>query len=248
MSTAPAFAYTRFELKRTLRNRRFLLFSFLFPVLLYLLVAGPNKHDENLQGTGLSAPLYFMVSMASWGTMTSVLSVGGRIAGERKTGWNRQLRISPLTAPAYLRAKVVTSYAMAVLSLVVLYALGVSFGVRLPAGQWVGMTALILVGLIPFAALGITMGHLLTVDTIGPVIGGGTSLLALLSGTWFPLGDSGFVHDLAQGLPSYWLVQANRVALGGGGWPLTGWLVVLGWGGVLALSAAYVFRRDTARG
>lgn len=245
--SAAALAYTRFELKRTFRNRRFLLFSFIFPVLLYLLVAGPNKGTSNLQGTGLSAPLYFMVSMASWGTMTATLSVGARIAGERQTGWNRQLRISPLSARAYLRAKVLTSYLMALLSLGILYVLGTSFGVRLPAGEWLGMTGLILVGLIPFAALGITMGHLLTVDTLGPVLGGGTSLLALVSGTWFPLGDSGFVHGLAQFLPSYWLVQANRVALGGGGWSLTGWLVVLGWGALFARTAAHVYRRDTAR-
>jgi ABC-2 type transport system permease protein len=246
--SAAALAYTRFELKRTFRNRRFLLFSFIFPVLLYLLVAGPNKSTSNLQGTGLSAPLYFMVSMASWGTMTATLSVGARIAGERQTGWNRQLRISPLSARSYLRAKLLTSYLMALLSLGILYVLGASFGVRLPADEWLGMTGLILVGLIPFAALGITMGHLLTVDTLGPVLGGGTSLLALVSGTWFPLGDSGFVHDLAQVLPSYWLVQANRVALGGGGWSLTGWLVVLGWGVLFAFTASHVFRRDTARG
>jgi ABC-2 type transport system permease protein len=245
--TSAALAYTRFELKRTFRNKRFMLFSFVFPVLLYLLVAGPNKNVANLQDTGLSAPLYFMVSMASWGTMTSVLSVGGRIAGERQTGWNRQLRISPLTARAYLRAKVLTSYMMALLSLVILYILGASFGVRLPAGEWLAMTGLIIVGLIPFAALGITIGHLVAVDSIGPVIGGGTSLLALLSGTWFPLGDSGFVHDLAQYLPSYWLVQANRVALGGSAWGVTGWVVVIAWGVALSVLAARVFRRDTAR-
>ena len=49
------------------------------------------------------------------------------------------------------------------------------------------MTGLILVGLLPFAALGIVFGHLLTPDSIGPVMGGATALLALLGGTWFPL-------------------------------------------------------------
>ena len=71
------------------------------------------------------------------------------------------------------------------------------------------MTVLILIGLIPFAALGILLGHLLTVDSIGPAMGGGISLLALLGGTWFPIADHGFLHDLAPVLPSYWLVQAE---------------------------------------
>ena len=35
--------YTRFEMLRTLRNRRFLLFSLIFPLILYYAVAGPNR-------------------------------------------------------------------------------------------------------------------------------------------------------------------------------------------------------------
>ena len=49
------------------------------------------------------------------------------------------------------------------------------------------MTGLILVGLIPFAALGIMLGHLLTPDSIGPAMGGGIALLALIGGTWGPI-------------------------------------------------------------
>lgn len=240
--------YTAFELRRTFRNRRFLFLSFGFPLVLYCLVVGPQRHETDLQDTGLSAALYFMVSMASWGTMISMLSIGARIAGERQSGWNRQLRITPLTPHAYLRAKVVTSYALALTSMVLLFAAGVAYGVRLPAGEWFAMVGLIIVGLVPFAALGVVLGHLVTVDTIGPIMGGGTAILAFVSGTWFPLGDNGFLHDLAQGLPSYWLVQANRVALGGGGWGVTGWAVVAAWAVVLTVAAAYAFRRDTARG
>jgi ABC-2 type transport system permease protein len=239
--------YTRLELVRTLRNKRFFVFSLGFPLVLYLLIAGPDRHEHDLQGTGLSAPLYFMVSMASWGTMMAVLSTGARIAAERATGWNRQLRISPLTARAYLRAKVVTGYMMAAISLALLYAAGTAFGVRLPAGQWLAMTGLIVVGLVPFVGLGVIMGHLLTADSIGPAMGGGTSVLALVSGTWFPLQDSGVIHDLAQFLPSYWLVQANHVALGGGAWGARGWIVVGAWSVLLTVLAAHVYRRDTTR-
>ena len=43
---------------------------------------------------------------------------------------------------------------MALVSIVLLYAAGVALGVRLPAGSWMEMTALILVALVPFAAHG----------------------------------------------------------------------------------------------
>ena len=36
----------RYELLRTFRNRRFLLFSLAFPLVLFFLVAGPNRHQK----------------------------------------------------------------------------------------------------------------------------------------------------------------------------------------------------------
>jgi ABC-2 type transport system permease protein len=241
-----AVAYTRYELLRTVRERRLLLFGFGFPLILYFVIAIPNRHIKDFSGTGVSAALYYMVSLASFGTMMSMVSTGGRIAGERQVGWTRQLRITPLSPRAYLRAKVLTGYSMALLTLVLLYISGALLGVSLAASKWLEMTGLIIVGLIPFAALGIALGHMLTVDAIGPAIGGTVSLLALIGGTWFPV-TSGLLHDLGQFLPSYWLVQAGRVSLGGSAWGAKGWAVVLGWSLVLSVLAAWAYARDTGR-
>ena len=240
-------AYTRYELLRTFRNGRFSFFSLGFPLVLYLVIAGPNRNETNLGNSGISLPLYYMVGLASFGTMMAMISSGARIAGERTSGWTRQLRISPLTTGAYFRAKVLGAYAMACLTIALLYVSGMSLGVRLPASAWLEMTGLMLVGLMPFAAFGIMIGHLVTVDTIGPVTGGVTSLLALVSGTWFPLPATGFMHDLAQFLPSYWLVQASRVSTGGHGWGTTGWIVIGAWTVVLVVLARAAYRRDTGR-
>ena len=108
------------------------------------------------------------------------------------------------------------------------------------------MTALILVGLLPFAALGIVLGHLLTPDSIGPVMGGSTALLAILGGTWFPI-TSGVMKTVGEALPSYWLVQAGHVALGGQG--LDDYRVG-GRGGLdgrRGAAARWAYRRDTKR-
>lgn len=239
-------AYTRFELVRTLRNWRLLMFSLGFPLLLYFTIAAPNRDVDDLGGTGIPLPLYYMVGLVGFGTMMALISTGARIATERTDGWTRQLRVTPLSGHAYLRAKVATGYAMALLTMAMLYGSGVVLGVSLPAERWLVMTGLILVGLIPFAALGILVGHLLTADTIGPAAGGVVSLLALVSGTWFPLGD-GIVADIAEFLPSYWLVQASHVSLGASAWPATGWIVVAGWSVVLTVLARAAYRRDTAR-
>ena len=238
--------YTRFELMRAFRNRRFFIFSFGFPLVLYFLIAAPQRNTHNLAGTGISAPLYYMAGLASFGTMASMISSGARIAGERQAGWTRQLRITPLTARQYFRAKVVSSYAMAIASLLLLYIAGSVLGVSLPATRWLAMTGLILVALLPFAALGITAGHLMNVDSIGPLTGGLTAILAFLSGTWFPL-THGFLYDIGQYNPGYWIVQASHIAIGGQGWSTKGWVVVAAWTVVLVALARIAYRRDTQR-
>jgi ABC-2 type transport system permease protein len=240
-------AYTRYELLRTLRNRRFFLFSLGFPLILYFAIVSPYRHVRDFDGSGISLPLYYMVGLASFGTMNAMLSSGVRIAAERAVGWNRQLRITPLSPRAYFRVKVLTGYMVALISLLALYAAGTSLGVSLSAGEWLKMTGLILLGLVPFAALGIALGHMLTPDSIGPALGGGISLLALLGGVWFPLGSHGFLHDLAQYIPSYWLVRASHVELGGASWNTMGWAVMIAWTIVLGLLAARAYRRDTGR-
>ncbi len=239
------FAYVRFELLRTFRNRRFFLFSFGFPLVFYWLIAS-SQHNHEISHTGLTYATYYMVGLASFGTMMSMISTGARIATERQAGWTRQLRISPLSVRSYFRAKVMTGYAMALVSLILLYVSGAMLGVSLPAGRWLAMTGLILVGLLPFAALGIFVGHLVTSDSVGPLMGGLVSLLAFLSGTWFPI-TSGFLHTLGQFLPSWWLVQASHVALNGHGWGARGWITIAAWTAILAAGAGWAYRRDTGK-
>lgn len=241
-------AYLRFELIRTIRNRRVLIFSLFFPIVLYLLIAAPNRGEHSVSGTGISVPLYFMIGLASFGTMNAMLSSGARIAAERSAGWNRQLRITPLTTRQYFRAKIATSYLLALLSLLALYAAGLALGVNLSLDNWVQMTWLILLGLVPFAALGILLGHLLTADSVGPAIGGTTALFAFLGGSWFPITGGGFVEQLAKELPSYWVVQASRAGLGAPHpWGSHGFAVIAVWTVVLIALASQAYQRDTRR-
>ena len=244
MSTA---IYARSEVLRTFRNRRFFIFSLIFPLTMYLLIAGPNRGEDDLGGSGISAPLYYMVGLIGFGTMVAVTAGGARIAAERTVGWNRQLRLTPLTARSYLSAKVMTGYLMAGVSILIVSLAGVSLGVRMPAMRWVEMIALILVALIPFAGMGIAIGHLFTTDSLGPALGGITSIFAFLGGTWFPITGSGFFVGLAHALPSYWLVEAGHIGIGGSAWGAEGWLVVGAWSVAMALAAAWAYRRDTKR-
>jgi ABC-2 type transport system permease protein len=237
------FTYLTTELRRSFRNPRYVFFTIGVPVVLFLVIGNAFHGDV----FGVSAQTWYMVNMGVFGATGAVLGVGARIADERDSGWNRQLRLTPLSPRAYFRTKVLTAYLTAMVTIVLLYAAGALLGVRIPAVRWIEMTLLMLIGLIPFAALGILIGHLIGLDSIGPAMGGTTALLGLLGGVWFPIGADGFMHDIAILLPSYWLVQASHVAIGGDAWRATGWIVVGAWTICVALAAAWAYRRDTSR-
>ena len=100
----------------------------------------------------------------------------------------------------------------------------------------------------PFAALGILLGHLLTPDSIGP----GARRRHLAAGAprrhLVPAPQrTASCTTSAQYIPSYWLVQASHVALGGAAWSTMGWVVMVAWTVVLGVLAARAYRRDTGR-
>ena len=237
--------YLRYEVLRSFRNWRFLFLTLAFPLVLYLLIGSVNRH---VKFEGVAFPVYFMTAMATLGTMAAVISGCAIIATERATGWTRQMRITPLPARTYFRAKVVVGYLRALLTLVILALAGTALGVRLPAQGWLTVLGLFLVGLIPFAVLGILLGHLIGADAAALATGGIVTLFALLGGVYgFQVATSGPVLAIIKALPSYWLVQAGKAVLGGHDWPIEGWIVIAAWTVVLVPLAVRVYRRDTSR-
>lgn len=236
--------YVRYEVLRTFRNRRFLLFSLGFPLILYVIIASTNRHAKV---DNIDFPLYFMAGMASWGAMLATLSSGSRIALERQVGWTRQIRITPLKMSVYFAAKVICGYLMALVTMAVLYVAGAALGVRLGGSNWLVMVGLLLVGLIPFVLLGIMAGHLLTPESLGPAVGGLGALFAVFGGAWGPIASGGAFLGVVKLIPSYWLVQSGKIAYDGGGWPGQAWIVVAIWSIAVGRLAIFVYRRDTAR-
>jgi ABC-2 type transport system permease protein len=179
--------------------------------------------------------------------MAAVMGGGARIAAERSIGWNRHLRVSSLPVRAYFAAKAGTGYVLALITMAVLCTAAGSFGVRLSGQQWLTMTGLILIGLVPFTVLGILIGHLVkrrrdrtghrrthrAVRPAGRVLGPGHRKRRAAR------------HHLA--IPSYWLVQAAKSTVDGGGWPMRAWLVIAVWTLVLIPLAARAYLRDTGR-
>jgi ABC-2 type transport system permease protein len=127
--------YIGLETNRAWRNRRFLLFSVGMPVAFFFLWSGIYGSGTL---SGITSKAYLMTSMASYGTLTAAVSSGARIAIERASGWNRQLRLTALPPASYFLGKVGVAMLIAIPSILLVFlAGGLVSGVHLSAATWV---------------------------------------------------------------------------------------------------------------
>ena len=99
------------ELRRTLRNRRTVVFTLLLPTGLFLAFSGSSSGGDQTVGAG-NVAAYVMVSMALYGAALTTASAGSSVALERSLGWSRQLRLTPLSPVAYVAVKATCALAL----------------------------------------------------------------------------------------------------------------------------------------
>ncbi len=178
----------RLEITRTLRNRKFMFFSVLYPGVLFLLVTAGADSSKKLDGTDLTVVAYYMVAMAAFGAMTAVLMGNAeRIAREREKGWVRQLRLTALPGRGYVVAKIASAATVSLPSILIVMVLGAAVkGVRLDAWQWAAIAFSTWAGSMVFAALGVAIGYVATADVARPVSMLFYFVMAMLGGLWVP--------------------------------------------------------------
>jgi ABC-2 type transport system permease protein len=189
---------TQTEINRLRRNRRYLIFTVGLPVILYLLFA---KAGKTVYGIPFGA--YYMVAMASFGAFAGALNGNTiRISEERKAGWIRQLRLTPLPASGYVVAKVLTAMATTIVSIVIVLLIGRFYGgVHLPVWQWFAIAAIIWFGSTIFAALAVAIGYRYPPDQAQPIVLMLYLVFTILGGIWYPF--TGVIGDISKGTPVF---------------------------------------------
>lgn len=240
--------YLALEVRRALRAPGTLLFTIGFPAAFYLLEM--MMFADMAGGTAGDHAVTVMVGLTAWGVMTAGLLIGTRVVHERTTGWQRQLRLTPLSGGGFLVGKVAVGMGVALpTALVVPVVAVVAQGVQLTAGGWLHAVVLVWLGSLPFAVLGLLIGQLATRDTVQNCVIVAMLLLAMFGGLFMPLDAlPPWWTDVARFVPSYWLAEIGRVGvLPGRGSPLVPALVLAGWTAVLSAAVVLRYRRDSAR-
>jgi len=200
---------TQTEINRLRRNRRYLIFTVGLPIVLYLIFA---KAGKNVYGINWAA--YYMVAMASFGAFAGALNGNTiRISEERKAGWIRQLRLTPLPASGYVIAKILTAMATTLVSIVAVMLLGRFYGgVHLNLGQWLVVGVIIWLGSTIFAALAVAVGYRYPPDQAQGITIMLYFVFSILGGIWFPL--TGGLGNVARFTPTYEAVKISTDVIG----------------------------------
>jgi len=201
----------RSEIMRLRRNRRYMISTLAFPIVLYLLVAKSAK--ATVYGVDFAA--YYMIAMATLGSFSGALTGNAiRIAQERKEGWVRQLRLTPLPPNGYVIAKIIAAMAISVPSVVIVLLLGRYYGgVHLAIGAWITIAVVVWLGAMTFAALAIAIGYRLQPDQVQPIALLIYFVFLIIGGIFFPL--KGFLQSVGNFTPTYEALKIATDVAGG---------------------------------
>ena len=229
--------YLRIEALRTVRDPLYVFQAIALPIGFYLLFSGLFGSQPHAPGA-LSGNVEIMIANAVFGGVWACLVITGpRMAHERSSGWQKNLQLLPISPLATLVARTIIAALFALPAIVAVCVTAIiAHGIagELSFGEWIGMIALLWVGVWPFAILGIALGYVTNDDTAYGVTTALYFAVSAAGGLWIPpaVMPSGMLA-VAKWTPTY-----NAANLG---WRLADGLAPLWHDALLLVAWAAIF-------
>ena len=187
------------------RNRRAAFFSLVFPALFLVIFGGLNNGTTLDVRNHLSFIDFYTPGIMAYAVLLICFNSTALIfATLRSDGTLKRVRTTPLPWLAYVAGAIGSTTIVLLLSIVLLFALGVPvFGAHVPGEKMIGLLATLALGTAAFTTLGIAAARLVK----SPANGGGfISILTLpmvfISNIWFPMDSSpAWIQDIAKAMP-----------------------------------------------
>lgn len=174
----------RCEFLRMLREPSYCVPVLAFPAMFYLLFAVVFNRQHSA-----ATAQYLLATFGAFGVMSAALfGFGVGVALDRERGFLRYKRALPQPPGATLAAKTAMAVLFAVLIWAVLGLLAAAVaGVALAPAQWLALLAVDVLGILPFAALGMYVGSLVGGNAAPALLNLVSLPMSFLSGLWMPL-------------------------------------------------------------
>ena len=239
----------RHEFLKLIRIPIFAVSTIALPVMFYVLFGLAFGGGE---AGGVGRTTYMLATYGTFGVIGAALfGFGVSVAVERGQGWMRLKRVSPMPPQAYFVAKVAMSTMVSALVIGALFILGTTLGgVRMPAIQWISLGLVLVIGALPFSAMGLAFGYLVGPNSAPAMLNLVYLPMAFASGLWIPIHQlPAFVQGIAPALPPYHFAQLALGTVGAaeGGSQALHAVALLGFTAFFLIVAAWGFRRDEGR-
>ncbi len=196
---------TRFEFMRMVRNPGVSIPVLVLPVALYALFAQVIMVEWIAKDPSVGIFMFSAFSVMSV-TMPALFGIGVSLALERDMGLLRLKRAQPAPPAAWVVAKIASGLALGIIAYAPIVLIALASGrLALTTGQVAALSGSLLVGTIPFTAMGLMVGSLFS----GSAAPGWANIIYLpgcyLSGMFFPLPES--MHWQAPIWPQFHVLQ-----------------------------------------
>ncbi len=164
-------------------------------------------------------PARAAANLAAYGVFAaigpSLFGFGAGVAMEREQGLIEMKRVSPMPIGAFITGKLAAACLVTAAALALIYAASVVAGVRLEPGQWLGLLALHLASVVPFALIGLGIGMRLGGKGAVGVANALFLGFAVIGGLWIPsMALPGWMQAIGQFTPSFHLGQIANAIVG----------------------------------
>jgi ABC-2 type transport system permease protein len=233
------------------RNREAAFFSFLFPIILLVLL-GSVYGDEPIEG--VDAATYLVVGLLGYGVAaTAFAALAITLVVRREAGVLKRVRGTPLSPATYLSAVIASNVVVILLQVVAQLAIGrYVLDAELPQSPGSFAVAIAL-GAAAFAALGVAITALVrTAEGSSAVVNAIYLPMAFISGAFFSTQEMPrFLEAVSEVLPLTYLLDLIRTTfIAGEGLDSAGGelAAVLGWGAAGLALAVRTFRWEPREG
>jgi len=235
----------KYELLKTLRMPAYVIPTLAFPLMFYLLFGLAFDF-----GHGMAT--YLIASYGAVGVIgASLFNFGVGVAMERGQGWMTVKRASPMPLSAYFAARMAVSLCFGLVVVLLLFALGFfAGGVRLPWTTWPLLALVLVLGALPFCALGLAIGYVAGPNSAPGIVNLIFLPMSFSSGLWVPYEMlPRVVKAISPFLPAFHLGQLALGCIGrSSGWgPAVHLAALAAFSAAFLALAAVAFRRDEGK-
>jgi ABC-2 type transport system permease protein len=240
---------TRSEFLKMFRMPAYVIPTLTFPVVFYLFFGvtfGSAKAAKNA-----TMAEYLIATYGAFGVIgASLFGFGVAVAIERGQGWLQLKRATPMPLSAWFGAKLAMAVLFSAIIAILLFTMGATVGgVRFEALEWLRLFATLILGALPFCAMGLAIGYFAGPNSAPAIVNLLYLPMAFVSGLWIPLAAlPKFFRAVAPALPPYHFGQLALLQIGvGDGSAMTHVAALIGFTILFLILATIGYRRDEGK-